>query len=454
MQLRNYCKDLEKILLEIKNNVNEIQGKETCKNCVLFIDLKSKLNKLILERESNVDDSFETASLGIERKITLDASTSTESFENVCREINLEEINQLKNKCAELENCIDLLKNEYERCEDYWASKLDDERQMFEQEQNQSSEKLTELFAKIAEYESQFAQQDMVDNRLPPIEEKYNLEKQFTDLEEEYDDFRDKTEMEINEKICEIANLKEKLEEATHKKQGLEVAVQVEFPYPKIDNLSNHVIESTNLFSSDTMPNTYSKNNTEIEPESITTCNESIPIDTVNLTFVWNGDSTQDSANVDSISSSETASNSIADQNISLPTNPEWQKQNNGQNSFPTFNIPSSSGETQNGVPCRPKRTRKHERNLLSSQRLHKKGNNDKDIKTHNEEVALPAKWKGFNDINGKAEEQKCIVSVGTINNLNGRIHQLEQRCRQLQMVLKQQHFQAEQMLQRKYYCW
>ena len=43
------------------------------------------------------------------------------------------EIKQLVERCKDLEKSWQLMKLEYENCEDYWASKLDEERQIFEQ---------------------------------------------------------------------------------------------------------------------------------------------------------------------------------------------------------------------------------------------------------------------------------------------------------------------------------
>lgn len=47
---------------------------------------------------------------------------------------NLKKENKtLKDKCEELESCLDMLRNEYEQCEEYWSSKLDEERKLFEE---------------------------------------------------------------------------------------------------------------------------------------------------------------------------------------------------------------------------------------------------------------------------------------------------------------------------------
>ena len=98
--------------------------------------------------------------------------TNTESLEI--------EKKQLTERCQELERSLDLLKTEYEECEDYWAAKLEEERQLFEQEQKISDDKLAELINKITEYEELISPSDKSKNngRLSPIEEKFNLEQQ------------------------------------------------------------------------------------------------------------------------------------------------------------------------------------------------------------------------------------------------------------------------------------
>ena len=76
--------------------------------------------------------------------------------------------------------CLFPLK-EYEKCEDYWAKKLDEERHLYDQEQKLSDEKFSELMSKIREYEEMLgAQEDSTadSDRLSTIEERGSLEKQ------------------------------------------------------------------------------------------------------------------------------------------------------------------------------------------------------------------------------------------------------------------------------------
>ena len=95
-----------------------------------------------------------------------------ELSENVSLNLKLKEIEtthaaekkQLIEQCAELERSLDMLKAEYEECEDYWTAKLEEERQLFEQEQKISDEKFSELIAKMAEYEELISPVDKVKN--------------------------------------------------------------------------------------------------------------------------------------------------------------------------------------------------------------------------------------------------------------------------------------------------
>ncbi|XP_058826455.1 ninein isoform X2 [Topomyia yanbarensis] len=99
---------------------------------------------------------------------------------------DLTEHGKLKARCDELEASLEQMSKEYEACEDYWQNKVNEERQLFEEEQRISDDKFNELLKKMAEYEEQFAGQGsskVEDGRLSPIEEKDILEQQYLDLE-------------------------------------------------------------------------------------------------------------------------------------------------------------------------------------------------------------------------------------------------------------------------------
>lgn len=98
--------------------------------------------------------------------------------------LHAKEIATIKEQCSDLEKSLSLMRDEYERCEDYWAGKLDEERQLAEQEQRITDEKFSELMCKIREYEDLFADDHLrrtgkpADGRLETIEEQDGLENQ------------------------------------------------------------------------------------------------------------------------------------------------------------------------------------------------------------------------------------------------------------------------------------
>ncbi|XP_050346974.1 blastoderm-specific protein 25D [Nymphalis io] len=113
----------------------------------------------------------------------------------------------------ELESSLEQMKVEYDKCEDYWTCKLEDEREAFAEEQRAGDERLADLVSKIADYERQFAPVAAHPHALPTIDEKGSLELQFTDLEEEFAKYRKEKEIEITNKVEEIKRLKAKMEE-------------------------------------------------------------------------------------------------------------------------------------------------------------------------------------------------------------------------------------------------
>lgn len=116
-------------------------------------------------------------------------------------------------RIQELEHSLEQMQKEYEACEDYWQSKLNEERQLYEDEQRISDEKFTELLKKMAEYEEQFSSSNDKDGRLTPIEEKYQLEQQYADLETEVEEFRDHARKIFEEKTKEIEQLHGRIRE-------------------------------------------------------------------------------------------------------------------------------------------------------------------------------------------------------------------------------------------------
>lgn len=93
---------------------------------------------------SEEENEMEWKTLGDERRLV----ESVGDNETACNEIkssrNFDKLLQdyerltqenktLRDKCDELSSCLDMLRNEYDQCEDYWASKLDEERKLFEE---------------------------------------------------------------------------------------------------------------------------------------------------------------------------------------------------------------------------------------------------------------------------------------------------------------------------------
>ncbi|XP_055539809.1 blastoderm-specific protein 25D isoform X2 [Wyeomyia smithii] len=122
------------------------------------------------------------------------------------------EQDKLKSRCEELEASLEQMSKEYEACEDYWQNKVNEERQLFEEEQRISDDKFNELLKKMAEYEEQFAGQGSSkteDGRLSPIEEKDILEQQYLDLEVELQ----QTQLVLEEKSHEVEKLRNRIAE-------------------------------------------------------------------------------------------------------------------------------------------------------------------------------------------------------------------------------------------------
>lgn len=95
---------------------------------------------------------------------------------------------------------MEQMKLEYDKCEEYWTCKLDDERELFAEEQRAGDERLADLVAKIADYERQFEPRPAPAG-LPTIDETYSLELQFSDLEDEFAKYKKEKEAELAAKV-------------------------------------------------------------------------------------------------------------------------------------------------------------------------------------------------------------------------------------------------------------
>ncbi|KAI5745294.1 hypothetical protein M8J76_009871 [Diaphorina citri] len=135
-------------------------------------------------------------------------------------------------RCKDLTHCLEQMKVEFERLEDYWTGKMDDERKLFEQEQAISTEKYIELELKINEYAELFSKVDedaeMIQNtslafksinKLPTIDETEMYEKQVLDLEEEFAEYKANMQETLRQKddvIRELNQALRQLESSTH----------------------------------------------------------------------------------------------------------------------------------------------------------------------------------------------------------------------------------------------
>ncbi|XP_039486511.1 blastoderm-specific protein 25D isoform X4 [Drosophila santomea] len=121
-----------------------------------------------------------------------------------------------ESRSKELEASLEQMQRAYEDCEDYWQTKLSEERQLFEKErqiyedeQHESDKKFTELMEKVREYEEQFSK----DGRLSPIDERDMLEQQYSELEAEAAQLRSSSIEMLEEKAQEISSLQSEIED-------------------------------------------------------------------------------------------------------------------------------------------------------------------------------------------------------------------------------------------------
>ncbi|GLV41936.1 Ninein [Carabus blaptoides fortunei] len=470
-QLVKRCKELESVLEEVQLSFNRIISEKsaTCKEkCDLInpiTQLSDKLRGIVLDKdtEMSASESISTAAasfLSDAALLKVDSTTETD-HRYIEVQLSLEEklkVNQqLTERCDDLEQALELLRNEFENCENYWSNKLDEERQMFEQEQKQSSDKLTELLVKMSEYEEQFAAQDNnAAGRLSPIDEKGCLEQQFTELEEEYAEFKTKMEAHVEMKDKEIATLQKKVSALQSQTQPCDASVQVSITEEvklnqqgeqKTTNLSN-VIVSTNIFSSETLPSAWQYSSKSNSIDSIVH-NPNIPErDYVNPTAVWIKQESEPTVESGTSSMTDTSviNTKCDNQTCSLPPNLSWHS---------PATVPPPQPHSLNYIPeqqgnnncCRPKRSRKHDRSIFTSQLRQQKKEQDI-LNKHGENDNHLNGQHRWNSING---EQTCVVPLNSIHHLHGRLRELDQHCRHLQFILKQQQRHSESVM---HHCW
>lgn len=167
----------------------------------------------------------------------------------------------LMEQCREMESSLELMNMEYEKCEDYWQLKLEEERNFYEEAQRLMDEKQSSLEQKISEYAEMFCQNDKNEcgSRLSTIEERVSLERQVTDLEEECEELRAKMK---ESELLQLRHFEEKerislcLEEMEQrflkdvKKDSIDAAVQVDVSEFKQQNGIHQKVDANTKLSS------------------------------------------------------------------------------------------------------------------------------------------------------------------------------------------------------------
>ena len=98
-------------------------------------------------------------------------------------EKKLRDLNCLQEKNKELEESLDMIREEFENMEDYWEKKLNDERSFYEEQLRMSEVQFKELEQRLKEYDEVLVKtsvskevQDPDDDKLSTIEETFSLE--------------------------------------------------------------------------------------------------------------------------------------------------------------------------------------------------------------------------------------------------------------------------------------
>ncbi|XP_037870325.1 blastoderm-specific protein 25D [Bombyx mori] len=167
-------------------------SQSTCEVCSNILDTIETLKEKIQELTEAV------VMAGPERSNTCEGSTQTEQEEDSVQltmeladtlQQHEEERNRLEALVKDLESSLEQMKAEYDKCEEYWAGKVEEERRLHGDEQRAADQRLADLAARVHDYERQFA--------LPPIDERPKLEAQVNDLQEEFARYRRDKEAEL-----------------------------------------------------------------------------------------------------------------------------------------------------------------------------------------------------------------------------------------------------------------
>ena len=227
--LERQCKDLEEHLNQVKHQISEIVNDKNCattetekilRNYQIAFNSLTEQNQFLrrkLEEDTkmfhepvstclHVPEIDRTSPDGqeVERnqslvfKSSLEYETEIERLINVNKDLAginksyLQELDQnkgMKEINLQLEESLDLMREEFESMEDYWQKKLEDERKFYEEQLKESEAHLKDLEGKLKEYDeilllhqnerqhnSNEIDDDADDEKLSTIEETFSLE--------------------------------------------------------------------------------------------------------------------------------------------------------------------------------------------------------------------------------------------------------------------------------------
>ena len=222
LQLERQCKDLEDQLDQVKHQIVKIvtdKNDFSKENAVLknyqiaftslteqnsFLKQKLEMNTTMLdesfEGSFKVPDTDRTSPDGQEKekeqallfKSTIEYETELKTLvdkvtvlmeEKNLNNEKLKDLNSLQEKNKELEESLDMIREEFENMEDYWEKKLNDERSFYEEQLKMSETQFKELEQRLKEYDEVMMKtsdsrelQTADDDKLSTIEETFSLE--------------------------------------------------------------------------------------------------------------------------------------------------------------------------------------------------------------------------------------------------------------------------------------
>ncbi|XP_063532237.1 blastoderm-specific protein 25D [Cydia strobilella] len=164
------------------------------------------LSEVTTARGLNESTAARGLSESVEAAVQTEESDEGKRIEELQKKHEAEK-SDLNNLIAELEASVEAIREEYERCEEYWAGKLADERSLAADEAAASDARLSELLARVAEYEAQFKP------RLPALHES-ELEPQYEQLVQEFETFKIEAARALADARADADKTREELEKA------------------------------------------------------------------------------------------------------------------------------------------------------------------------------------------------------------------------------------------------